>query len=120
MFIPNLNMFIEVWGFSDQYKKRKLTQNWLSKCALRFFIGSPVRHVADIYAGGGHPRRPVDWASDSSRKSLMLNILDLFMYLKNIHIYFITILTAYFYRWKTFEIFKSNLHMLINVWGSYH
>ena len=33
-------------------QKWKMTQNWLLKCAPRFFIGSQVRHLLAVFASG--------------------------------------------------------------------
>ena len=74
MFKPHLTMFIDVSGGFLVNTKWKLTQSWLSKCALIFVIGSPVHHLADIFASGCCRCRPVNWASDSGRNISILNI----------------------------------------------
>ena len=49
----------------------KLRQNLGKECALRILIWSSEGHLADIYAGSQRCRRPVIWASDSSRNIIV-------------------------------------------------
>ena len=75
-----------------------------------FFIKSPQRHLAAISAGGRLHRRPVDWASNSCNKSLILNTRTFYVFFLNLWPQlFLTILTADFCTKKTFEIYKTNI-----------
>ena len=80
---PHLNTFIEVLVAPSQYIKGSWLKtgyrNVLSDC----YIGSPVRHLGDMSAGGRCRRRTVKWATDSSRIILILNIpTSLIIFLK--------------------------------------
>ena len=68
--LNTIKMLCVFWSI----RKRKLTQTWLLKYALRFFIGNPGRNLADISAGNRRSRIYVKWASNSSRNCLIINI----------------------------------------------
>ena len=68
-----LNMFIDIWGGSQSRQKKKLAQNWLLKCALRFQIRSPRHHIAAVSAGSGRRCRLWLIVLEAEKKFLLKN-----------------------------------------------
>ena len=68
-----LNMFIDIWGGSQSRQKKKLAQNWLLKCALRFQIRSPRHHIAAVSAGSGRRCRLWLRVLEAEKKFLLKN-----------------------------------------------
>ena len=70
MFRLHLITFIEVWGFSDRCKKEADMKTVIEMYSQMFhwkFSAPYCKHFR-------HRRRPLNWAPDSSRDSLIENI----------------------------------------------
>ena len=92
-------------------------------------IRSTQGHLAAVLGSSQCRRRPLDWASDSWRNSLLLTIPTCWFFSikkKRIWVFFITfdsnffqaIQTTVFYKKITFKMFKCNFLMFLYLKGS--